>query len=127
MNYFVEALGKYAVFSGRARRSEYWFFTLFSTLIGLFLVAIGLYIGKATGGPPTLARYLIDFYGLLIFLPTIAVSVRRLHDVGMSGWWVLLNVVPLGSLVLFVIFCQDSQPGDNRFGANPKELAAPAF
>lgn len=127
MNYFLDALGKYAVFSGRARRSEYWYFVLFTCLIGFALVATGLYIAKASGGPPTLAEYLVDFFSLLILLPSLAVSVRRLHDVGMNGWWVLLNFVPLGGLVLFVIFCQDSQPGANIYGPNPKEVAAPSF
>jgi uncharacterized membrane protein YhaH (DUF805 family) len=123
MNYFLDALGKYAVFSGRARRSEYWYFTLFSCLIVLALAAGGLYVAKATGGPPTLAVYLADFFLLLIFLPSWAVSVRRLHDIGMTGWWALLNFVPLGGFVLLVLFCQDSQAGDNAYGPNPKEVA----
>lgn len=125
MNYFLDALGKYAVFSGRARRSEYWYFVLFSCLIGLALFAAGLYVGKLTGGPPTLGEYLLDFYSLVIFIPSLAVSVRRLHDIGMNGWWVLLNLVPLGGIVLFVMFCQDSQAGPNVYGPNPKELAMP--
>lgn len=123
MSYFLEALGKYAVFSGRSRRSEYWFFVLFTFLIGLLLGAVGLSVARATGGPPTLAEYFVDFFSLLIFIPSLAVSVRRLHDIGMSGWWVLLNFVPLGGLVLLVLFCQDSQPGDNAYGPNPKELS----
>jgi uncharacterized membrane protein YhaH (DUF805 family) len=126
MNYFLDALGKYAVFSGRARRSEYWFFVLFCCLIAVALCAVGFYVGKVTGGPPTLAVYLVDFFSLLIFVPNLAVSVRRLHDVGMNGWWVVLNVVPLGGLVLIYFFCQDSQPGANAYGPNPKELAVPA-
>ncbi|MGA7202002.1 MAG: DUF805 domain-containing protein, partial [Candidatus Cybelea sp.] len=60
MSYFLDALGKYAVFTGRARRSEYWFFVLFSCLIGIALIAAGLYVAKVTGGPPTLAEYLVD-------------------------------------------------------------------
>ncbi|HLY03599.1 MAG TPA: DUF805 domain-containing protein [Candidatus Cybelea sp.] len=127
MNYFLDALGKYAVFSGRARRSEYWYFALFTCLIAFVLLAVGFYIAKATGGPPTLAEYLLDFFSLLIVLPSLAVSVRRLHDIGMSGWWVLLNIVPLGGLVLLYFFCQDSQSGDNAYGPNPKQVAAPSF
>jgi uncharacterized membrane protein YhaH (DUF805 family) len=127
MNYFLEALGKYAVFSGRARRSEYWYFFLFSCLIGIALAALGFYVTRATGGPPTLAGYFVDFFALLIFLPSIAVGVRRLHDIGMSGWWILLNIVPLGNIVLIVLFCQDSQIGSNVYGPNPKEEAVPAF
>jgi uncharacterized membrane protein YhaH (DUF805 family) len=124
MNYFLDALGKYAVFTGRARRSEYWFFVLFSCLIVIALGAAGLYVAKLTGGPPTLAEYLVDFFSLLIFIPSLAVSVRRLHDIGMNGWWVLLNFVPLGGLVLIVLFCQDSQSGDNSYGPNPKEVTS---
>jgi uncharacterized membrane protein YhaH (DUF805 family) len=127
MNYFLDALGKYAVFGGRARRSEYWYFVLFSCLIVFALAAAGLYVAKATGGPPTLAEYLVDFYSLLILIPSLAVSVRRLHDVGMTGWWVLLNFVPLGGLVLLYFFCQDSQSGENAYGPNPKGVTAPAF
>ena len=66
----------------------------FSCLIALGLALAGLYVAEVTGGPPTLAEYLVDFFSLLIFLPSLAVSVRRLHDVGMSGWWVLLSLVP---------------------------------
>jgi uncharacterized membrane protein YhaH (DUF805 family) len=127
MSYFLEALGKYAVFTGRSRRSEYWYFILFTCLIGVALFAAGMYVAKVTGGPPTLGEYLLDFFSLLIFLPSLAVSVRRLHDIGMNGWWVLLNLVPLVGLVLLVLFCQDSQAGNNRYGPNPKELTAPSF
>ena len=127
MNYFLDALGKYAVFSGRARRSEYWYFTLFSCLIVFALAAAGLYIARLTGSQPTLAVHLADFFLLFVFLPSLAVSVRRLHDIGMTGWWVLLNFVPLGGLVLLVLFCQDSQSGDNAYGPNPKEVTAPTL
>ncbi len=127
MNYFLEALGKYAVFSGRSRRSEYWFFVLFTCLIAMALALAGLYVAKVTGGPPTLAKYLVDFFSLLVFIPSLAVSVRRLHDVGMSGWWILLNLVPFGSLVIMGFSVQDSQPGDNKYGPNPKEATASSY
>jgi uncharacterized membrane protein YhaH (DUF805 family) len=124
MNYFIEALGKYAVFSGRARRSEYWYFVLFTCLIAFALAALGFAVAAATRGQPTLAQYLVDFFAVLIFLPSLAVSVRRLHDIGMSGWWVLMNLVPFGGLVLLYFFCQDSQSGTNQYGPNPKDTAA---
>jgi uncharacterized membrane protein YhaH (DUF805 family) len=127
MNYFLDALGKYAVFTGRSRRSEYWFFILFSCLIAIALGAAGFFVAKLTGGPSTLAVYLVDFFWLLLFIPSLAVSVRRLHDIGMTGWWVLLNFVPVGGLVLLVLFCQDSQSGDNKYGPNPKGVAATSF
>lgn len=124
MNYFLDALGKYAVFSGRARRSEYWYFVLFTCLIAFALAAIGLAVAAATHGPSTLVQYLVDFFSVLILLPSLAVSVRRLHDIGMSGWWVLLNLVPFGGLVLVYFFCQDSQSGTNQYGPNPKEVSS---
>ncbi|MGB7014569.1 MAG: DUF805 domain-containing protein [Candidatus Cybelea sp.] len=127
MNYFLEALGKYAIFSGRSRRSEYWFFVLFTCLIATALALAGLYVAKVTGGPPTLAEYLVDFFSLLVFIPSLAVSVRRLHDVGMSGWWILLNLVPFGSLVVMGFSVQDSQAGDNKYGPNPKEAVASSY
>jgi uncharacterized membrane protein YhaH (DUF805 family) len=122
VSYFLEALGKYAVFAGRSRRSEYWYFVLFSCLIAIALAAAGLLVAKVTGGPPTLAEYLVDFFSLLVLIPSLAVSVRRLHDVGMSGWWVLLNLVPFGSLVVMGFSLQDSQSGDNKYGPNPNEV-----
>lgn len=127
MNYFLDALGKYAVFSGRARRSEYWYFVLFTCLIAIVLAGGGLWVAGATGGPPTLAEYLVDFFSLVIFIPSLAVSVRRLHDIGMTGWWVLLSFVPLGGLVLLYFYCQDSQPGENSYGHNPKGVSALSF
>ena len=98
---------KYADFNGRARRSEYWYWVLFSFLVG---VVIGLV--------PVLGQIVC----LAFLLPGIAVSVRRLHDIGKSGLWYLLCLIPLvGAIVLIVLFCQDSQPGENKWGANPKE------
>ena len=91
------------------------------------LALAGLYVAKLTGGPPTLAEYLVDFFSLLVFIPSLAVSVRRLHDVGMSGWWILLNLVPFGSLVVMGFSVQDSQPGDNKYGPNPKEAIALSY
>ncbi|GAA2505215.1 DUF805 domain-containing protein [Streptomyces longisporus] len=113
MSWFIEALKKYAVFSGRARRKEYWMFVLFSAIIYAVLLGIGLAI-KA----PFIA---IVFY-VAILLPSLAVGVRRLHDTGRSGWWLLFGIVPLaGPITLLVFTCSDSQPGVNKYGPNPKE------
>jgi uncharacterized membrane protein YhaH (DUF805 family) len=116
MSWFIEALKKYAVFSGRARRSEYWYFVLFYAL----LYAVFLGVGFAIKVPFIVA---IVVFGLL--LPHWGVSVRRLHDTGRSGWWILLGIIPLvGFIVLLVFFTADSEAGANKYGPNPKETPA---
>ncbi|MDQ0992321.1 DUF805 domain-containing protein [Streptomyces sp. V3I7] len=114
MSWFLEALKKYAVFSGRARRKEYWMFTLFAIIIYIALIVIA----RVAEAP--LLMVLI----LGLFLPSLAVSVRRLHDTGRTGWWMLIGFVPLGGIVLLVFDCLDSEPGDNKYGPNPKGAAA---
>jgi uncharacterized membrane protein YhaH (DUF805 family) len=115
MSWFLEALKKYAVFSGRARRKEYWMYTLFITIIYIVLAVISS-ASKSAG-----IALLVIFY-LAILLPSVAVGVRRLHDTGRSGWWLLFGIVPLvGGITLLVFTCLDSQPGPNKYGPNPKE------
>ncbi|MEU1405511.1 DUF805 domain-containing protein [Streptomyces sp. NPDC005728] len=116
MSWFIEALKKYAVFSGRARRKEYWMFTLFASIIYIVLAVAAV----AAHAPYIMAILL----GLL--LPAWAVAVRRLHDTGRSGWWILIGIIPLiGSITLLVFYCSDSEAGANKYGPNPKET--PAF
>lgn len=113
MNYYVEVLKKYAVFSGRARRAEYWYFVLFNFIATLILASIDGVIGSggALGG----------IYSLGVLIPTLAVLWRRLHDTGRSGAWVLILLVPLaGPIILLVFLVQDSQETDNQWGSNPK-------
>jgi uncharacterized membrane protein YhaH (DUF805 family) len=118
MNYYLSALKKYAVFSGRARRSEYWFFVLINVLIA---TALSLFDPFVFGTGEDATKVLSSVYGLAVLLPSLAVLVRRLHDTNRSGWWILIGVVPLvGAIVLFILACFDSTPGDNRFGPNPK-------
>jgi uncharacterized membrane protein YhaH (DUF805 family) len=126
VNYYIEVFRKYADFSGRARRSEYWFFTLFNVLITIVLALLGLNLVRLFGLNQNGAFGLAYLYLLVAFLPTLAVSVRRLHDIGLSGWWYLIVFVPFGGLVLTVLAVIDSQGGTNRFGPNPKDLAAAA-
>ena len=115
MNYFLDVLKKYAVFSGRARRKEYWMYTLFVTIIYIVLAVIGA-VAKQAWIP-------IVFY-VAILLPSLAVLVRRLHDTGRSGWWVLFGLVPLaGGITLLVFTCLDGEPGENKYGSNPKGFA----
>ena len=117
MNWYLEVLKKYAVFSGRARRKEYWMFFLFNIIIAFVLG----FVEGLVGGPGVLGT----LYGLAILIPGIAVSVRRLHDTNRSGWWLLIGFVPLiGAIVLLVFMVQDSKPGENQYGANPKEASA---
>ena len=115
-DYFQMALvDNYANFEGRARRSEYWYFTLFSMMLFILLMIVMYMI-------PTIGTILIVLAGLGLIIPSIAVTVRRLHDIGKSGWWYLLAFVPLGGIVLFVFSVMDSQPGSNEYGPNPKEF-----
>jgi uncharacterized membrane protein YhaH (DUF805 family) len=105
MNYFFDVLRNYATFTGRARRSEYWYFTLFSTIISVVLTIIG----NTMGAP------IIDtLYSLAILIPSIAVGVRRMHDVGKSGWFIL---IPIYNLILA---CTDGTSGPNEYGEDPK-------
>ena len=119
MSWFIEALGKYAVYSGRSRRKEYWFFVLFVVVISTVLTIIDGLIGaydRSTG-----VGLLSAIFSLAILIPSISVSVRRLHDIDRTGWWVLISLVPLvGWIVLLVFHVQDSTPGTNRYGPNPK-------
>jgi len=119
MNYYVECWKKYAVFSGRARRKEYWMFFLFNVLVS---TGIGFVLGivGAVADTPELALA-AHLYTLAALLPSMAVWVRRMHDTGRSGWWWLLALIPfVGAIVLLVFLCQDSQPGANQYGPNPK-------
>jgi len=114
MEWYLKALRQYADFEGRARRKEYWMFTLFNLIFAILAVVIDGLIG--TGA----IIYLLYVLGTLI--PNLSVSVRRLHDVGKSGWMYLVALIPLvGFIWLLVLLTTDSQPGDNEYGPNPKE------
>ena len=107
MKWFIKCLKQYADFKGRARRKEYWMFVLFNFIISF---VIGL-----------LGSVLSWIYTAAVFIPSLAVCVRRLHDIGKSGWWVLISLIPIiGWIWLIVLYVQDSQPGTNDWGANPK-------
>ena len=110
---FFEAVGsvlsKYFTFSGRALRSEYWFWALFY-MLGAIPVSIAAGLGVT--GP-----YAI--YGLAILIPTLAVTARRLHDTNLSGWWSLITIIPFAWLLLLYWLVKKGDPGDNRFGMPP--------
>ncbi|WP_439135720.1 DUF805 domain-containing protein [Pseudomaricurvus sp.] len=123
MNWYLDVLKKYAVFSGRARRKEYWFFALFNIIASIILAFVDAMFG--TFDPTTGVGTLGIIYSLAVLLPAIGVCIRRLHDTGRKGWWLLLALIPLiGAIVLIIFFVQDSSPGENDYGPNPKEVAA---
>ncbi|NAW67157.1 DUF805 domain-containing protein [Photobacterium halotolerans] len=120
MNWYLYALRKYAVFSGRAQRQEYWYFFLINLVITLALgIADNLLNTPGTGEG---AGLLGGVYSLAVLIPSVAVGVRRLHDIGKSGWWMLLSLIPvLGFVILLFFFAREGQPGPNEYGNNPKE------
>lgn len=119
MNWYLKVLRNYFGFSGRARRKEYWMFVLINILIAIALAVVDNVIG--TIDAETGLGLLNGIYSLLVLIPGIAVSVRRLHDRDKSGWWMLLVLIPLiGSIVLIVWFAIDGDTGPNRFGPDPK-------
>jgi uncharacterized membrane protein YhaH (DUF805 family) len=120
MQWYLKALRQYADFKGRAQRKEYWMFTLFNLIIMVVLQLVG---GGGEGG---LGDVLSGIYSLGVLLPSVGVTVRRLHDIGKSGWWALLMIIPIiGALVLIYFAVQDSQEGSNEYGPNPKEAGLP--
>ena len=109
MNWYLKCLKQFADFEGRARRTEYWTFNLANFVISLALCYININLSY--------------IFGLVMFLPALAVQVRRLHDVGKNGWWVLIALVPfIGSIALLVFSLLDSVHGENQYGPNPKGL-----
>lgn len=123
MSWYLDVLRKYAVFTGRARRKEYWFFVLFNIIFLLILTFIDRMIG--TYNMQTGMGLLTSIYWLAVLIPAIAVGVRRLHDIGRSGWWLLIVFIPvIGPLIILVMMLLNSQPGSNAYGPNPKEATA---
>lgn len=122
---------KYAQFSGRSRRSEYWYAMFMNTiiifvfeLIMLVPITKGIINNNLSTGETifTMAGWLIFFlYYLAILIPSLSMTVRRLHDIGKSAWWLLIGFIPyIGSIILFIFSVLDSQPGANKYGPNPK-------
>ena len=114
---------KYASFDGRARRKEYWSFALFNAIIYFIFYAVGIFLAVSTRSE-TLALIvfgILGIYALGIIVPSLAVTVRRLHDIGKGGGWIFISFVPfVGGLILLVFTLLDSEAGENRFGSNPK-------
>ncbi len=122
MEWYLKVLRKYAVFTGRARRTEYWMFFLFNMIISFLL---GLLDGVLIATSDTVIGFLGLLYSLAVLLPGIAVSVRRLHDVGKSGWMLLVGLIPIiGTIWLIVLFATEGDRGANAYGPDPKALSA---
>lgn len=127
MEWFIKALKNPLNFTGRARRKEYWMFTLFvllfSMVLGIADLLSGLMFTESVG-------LLSTVFSIAMILPGLAVTIRRLHDTGRSGWWILIALVPIvGVFILLFFTILDSEQGENRFGPNPKAKAAvvPSF
>ena len=126
MNHFINVLKKYATFSGRATRSEYWYFVLIYSITYTILMGIDFAIGtfsKQLMENGSFLGFLSTAYSLVLFLPSLAVTVRRLHDINKSGWWVLFILVPIIGFILLVVYLCTNSKEDNKYGINPKNLA----
>ncbi|MCW5897793.1 MAG: DUF805 domain-containing protein [Flavobacteriales bacterium] len=120
MNWYLKVLKNYVGFKGRARRKEYWMFVLFH----IIFTVVAMVLDNATGmaDPTTGYGPIYALYALALLLPSLAVAARRLHDVGKSGWFLLIGFIPIiGAIWLIVLFVTDSKPGLNKYGPNPKE------
>lgn len=127
MDLMFAPLRKYADFNGRARRSEYWLFWLFTTIVSIILTVVGGLVmgGNDPSNPFSGGNLLSWIWTLAIFIPSLAVGVRRLHDSNRSGWWLLLILLPIiGAIVLLIFFVLDGTPGANKFGSDPKGRGA---
>jgi uncharacterized membrane protein YhaH (DUF805 family) len=119
VNWYLDVLKKYAVFSGRARRQEYWMFVLFNIIATIILEIVDFAIGTAP--------WLTLLYFLGVLLPSLGVTIRRLHDTGRSGGWIFISLVPLvGSIILLVFLVSEGGQEPNNYGPNPKLAGAAA-
>jgi uncharacterized membrane protein YhaH (DUF805 family) len=135
MSWYLAGLKKYATFSGRARRKEFWMFTLFNELGFVALVALLIAAGIASdnagreGLPNVLHQGVVIvffLYWALTLLPGVAVRARRLHDTGKTGWYMLISLVPfVGGIILLVALCTEGNYGPNEYGPDPKHPAQP--
>ena len=119
MKYYLKAIENYSNFSGRSRRKEYWIFGLFNLIFAVFAIILDNLFGLTFDLAPYGSIYVI--YALCVFIPGLAVTVRRLHDVGKSGWMILISIIPIiGPIWLLVLLFTDSDTGENEYGQNPK-------
>jgi len=124
MQWYTDVLKKYITFTGRARRKEFWMFTLFSFIISAVLGTIDNIIGTTNS---TGSGLLSSLYGLAVLLPSLAVWVRRLHDTDKSAWWLLIALTGIGIIVLIVFAVLEGTPGDNKHGPDRRRPSVSAF
>ena len=123
MKYFVLALKRYADFSGRSTRPEYWYFFLFNLIFAIAAMLLDSMLGLNFNYVPY--GYIYVLYGIAMLLPGLSAAVRRLHDIDKSGWWILISLIPfVGAIWLLVLLASTGTEGPNRYGDNP---AHPAF
>ena len=121
MSWYLMVLKRYADFSGRSRRREYWMFVLLNFVISVGVAIIDNVIGSDVAAGVGVLGVL---YALILLTPGLAVSVRRLHDTGRSGWLILIALIPIVGLIILIVWAaQDGQPDDNQYGPNPKTAA----
>jgi len=118
MNWYLEVLKKYATFSGRAQRAEYWYFILINIIVNTVLVILDVLFGTLS---PNGTGLLSGIYSLAVLIPHIAVGARRLHDIGKSGWWQLIVIIPIIGWILIIIWFATDSEEDNQYGENPKK------
>lgn len=115
MHWYLDVIKNYVGFSGRATRTEFWMFVLINFIISIIAMLIDYFLLHGL-------RIINTLYSLAVFLPGLAVTVRRLHDIGRTGWWILIGLIPiLGWIWLIVYYCTDSQDTENAYGPNLKE------
>ena len=121
MNWYLKVLSQWSDFKGRARRKEYWMFVLFNAIFAIIAAILDNVLGL-TFIQEIPYGYIFIIYSLILIIPSLAVAVRRLHDISKSGWWYLIALIPfIGGIWLLVLFVIDSTPGENKWGLNPKE------
>ncbi len=124
MNWYIKVINQYADFSTRARRKEFWMFVLINLGFGLLAMLVDNFLGTTMdiAGQSLSYGFVYVAYSLFALIPNLALSVRRLHDVGKSGWFLLIAFIPIiGGIWLIVLYCLDSDPETNKWGPNPKE------
>ena len=125
MNWYLKVLNQYSDFKSRARRKEYWMFALVNFIISFAIVGIDNALGLSFNYTENVSGSGVFnlFYNLLILIPSLAVAVRRLHDIGKSGWMLLIGLIPLvGAIWLLILLLRNSEAGENKYGPNPKKL-----
>lgn len=127
MKWYIKVLKNYVTFTGRARRKEFWMFFLFDFLFCIITAILDILLG--TSFKQTLYGTAVEYYygwiyvvySLAVFMPGLAVSVRRLHDIGKSGWYLLISLIPIvGAIIVLVWDCKEGDKGDNKYGSDPK-------